>query len=70
MSRDRRTEQLQIRTNTLHGYLPPLHLPAVNNEQTEIDLTPACAVEDDTIVVDVEVNAAGQIEIISAERVQ
>jgi hypothetical protein len=57
------------RTATIQGVPAPLHLPAEDIEETRLDLAPAHAAEADTIVVDVEVNAAGQIVISGAERV-
>lgn len=52
----RRTRPLPIRTSTIIGVPAPLHLPAEPRDP------------DDKIVVDVEVNAAGQIVITGAER--
>lgn len=52
----RRTRPLPVRTSTIIGMPPPLHLPAPPRDP------------EDTIVVDVEVNAAGQVEIVRASR--
>lgn len=68
--KDRRTRP-RIRTRTAYGVPAPLHLPSDNpmaqtrefGEKMGIPHEP-----DDTIVVDVEVNAAGQIVITGAER--
>lgn len=63
---DGKAQAERQRTQTIVGMPPPLHLPA-DREETTLDLAPA-HVSDDAVVVDIEVNAAGQIEIVGAER--
>lgn len=74
MTHKRRTRPLPILTRTIIGVPPPLHLPAKLTDIDSLQLHSDnlhCRPRDpdDTIVVDVEVNAAGQIVIIGAERV-
>lgn len=66
--RAKRPTRPQSRTRTLHGHRVVPRPPAPP-EATSVDLAPVFADEGDTIVVDVEVNAAGQIVITGAERV-
>jgi hypothetical protein len=55
------------RTRTIVGIPAPLHLPAgpLHSEDTEVDAPPY---SEDAVVVDVEVNGAGQIVIANARR--
>lgn len=79
MRHARRTRPIPLRTRTIHGVPAPLHLPATGILRPEdFEVRPPfspigerfahLADERDTIVVDVEVNAAGQIVITGAER--